>query len=81
MMFQLSLIASAGLIDGLTGMTCEVGCGSFGLGTALVCRVFIKMMAATMMTRIATANATTTGRNDESLLRFSGVGSLLDGAG
>ena len=62
-------------------MSCEVGCDSCGFGIAFVCLALMKMMAMIRMTKIDTAKAMTTGRKDESLLRASGVGSLLERIG
>ena len=49
------------------------------LGTTLVCRALIKMMAATRITNTVTTKATTTGRIDTSPMRRWGVGSLGEG--
>jgi hypothetical protein len=68
-------------IVGTGDVSCEVGCDSCGFGIAFVCLVLMKMMAMIRMTKIYTAKAMTTGRKDESLLRASGVGSLLDRIG
>ena len=63
------------------GMIWDVGCGSPGAGTALFCLALMKTIAPIKITIIAIANITTTGRNEESPLRLSGVGSLLEGSG
>src|SRR5258707_505057 len=66
-----------------SGTVIRRGCVSwelgFALGTTLVCRALMKMMAATRMISIVTRKAITTGLIDESPTRFSGVGLLAVG--
>src|ERR1700692_669907 len=61
------------------GVIWDVGWASFALGTTLVCRDLMKMMAATRMISIVTRKAITTGLMDESPTRCSGVGLLVVG--
>src|ERR1700736_4891960 len=75
-----AMVSRSGVVIGRAGCAIwDVGRASFALGTTLVCRALMKMMAATRMITIVTRKAITTGLIDESPTRCSGVGSLVVG--
>ena len=75
-----AMVKRGGVVTGRGGRVIwDAGRASFALGTTLVCRALMKMMAATRMISIVTRKAITTGLMDESPTRCSGVGLLVVG--